>query len=109
MIKAEQLVKQVLEKNPITRSNDKELQIACMEAQGFVFYSGQKDKFRRLFSTESIRRSRQFLQAQGFYPPDEKTKRGRKLKQDRMRIEMKKKEYVPQYDGLGRLQGYLIK
>lgn len=94
MIKAEQLVKQVLEKNPITRSNDKELQIACMEAQGFVFYSGQKDKFKRLFSSESIRRSRQKIQEGGLFPADDNTKRGRKLKQDRMRIEMKKKQYV---------------
>lgn len=104
-----QLVVRVLTNHPQARNSDVELHIACLEEQGLNLSFYQKAAIRRAFSFESVRRQRQLLQADGLFPADENTRRGRKLKEAKMRIEMKKKEYIPQYDGLGRLQGYLIK
>lgn len=104
-----QLVSNVLFKHPEARNSDVELHICCLEEQGLALSYYQKSAIRRAFSFESVRRQRQLLQAQGLFPADESTKRGRKMKEAKMRVEMKKKEYIPQYDEQGRIQGYLIK
>lgn len=103
------LVESILRNNERSRSDDKELEIQALKAQGVNLNFYQEQAIRRAFSFETIRRYRQKIQESGLYPPDEKTRRGRKLKQEKMRIEMKKKEYIPQYDAMGKLQGYLIK
>lgn len=104
-----QLVTRVLANHPEARNSDVELHICCLEEQGLALSYYQKSAIRRAFSFESVRRQRQLLQAQGLFPADETTRRGRKIKEAKMRIEMKKKEYIPQYDEQGRVQGYLIK
>lgn len=107
-MKSDLLVKQVLLETPSTRSNDKELILKVWEKQGFTLSFYQKQAFFRLYSPETIRRNRQKIQEMGLFPADESTKRGRKLKAERMRIEMKKKHYIPQYDEEGKLTGYVL-
>jgi len=92
--KAEQLVLNVLRDHPETRSDDKELIIQAWEAQGLALTYYQKAKLRQIFSNETIRRCRQKIQESGLFLPDDKTRRGRRLKQERMRIEMRKKTYT---------------
>lgn len=103
-----QLVTKVLTEHKEARNSDVELHICCLEEQGLNLSYYQKQAIRRAFSFESVRRQRQLLQADGFFPADDNTKRGRKLKADRMRIEMKKKQYTPQYDEEGKLTGYVL-
>lgn len=103
-----QLVTKVLTEHKEARNSDVELHICCLEEQGLALSFYQKQAIRRAFSFESVRRQRQLLQAQGFFPADDNTKRGRKLKAERMRIEMRKKQYMPQYDLDGKLIGYVI-
>lgn len=111
-----ELTERVLAKYPETRGDDIELHLRAWEEQGFILNYYQKAAFKKLFSTETIRRSRQELQHNGKYWPSENTRRYRALKAAQMRekyskgrAQSMKQEYIPQYDGLGRLQGYLIK
>ena len=92
--KADLLVRQILSQFPETRNDDKELIIRAWEAQGLILSFYQKQKLRTIFSNETIRRSRQKIQEEGLFPPDEKTRRGRRLKQEKMRIELRKKQWV---------------
>ena len=92
--KAELLVRQILAQFPETRSDDKELIIRAWEAQGLILSFYQKQKLRTIFSNETIRRSRQKIQEEGLFPPDEKTRRGRKLKQAKMTQELRKKQWI---------------
>lgn len=94
-MKAEQLVKQVLTESVLARSDDKELLLKVWEKQGFVLSYYQRAAFKRLFSAETCRRYRQKYQESGLFPADENTKRGRKAKEAKMRVEMKKKVYTP--------------
>ena len=96
-----ELTERVLAKYPETRASDIELHLRAWEEQGFILNYYQNAAFRRLFSTETIRRSRQDLQHQGKYWPDENTRRYRALKAAQMRekyskakIESKNKEYT---------------
>ena len=104
-----QLVTRVLANHPEARNSDVELHICCLEEQGLALSYYQKSAIRRAFAFETIRRARQKIQEEGLYPASDNTRRGRKAKELKMRIEMKKKEYIPQYDEQGRVQGYLIK
>lgn len=99
------LVEKILSTNEKARSDDKELEIQALKAQGVNLNFYQEQAIRRAFSFETIRRYRQKIQESGLYPPDEKTKRGRKIKQDLMRVEMRQKP-KPLFDE--KTQTYII-
>jgi hypothetical protein len=103
-----QLVSRVLTNHPEARSNDVELHICCLEEQGLALSYYQKSAIRRAFSFESVRRQRQLLQANGYFLADPATRRGRKQKADRMRVEMRQKpKPVPVYID-GKVDHYVI-
>ncbi len=82
ILNAENLVKQILAECPETRSNDKELIIKVWEAQGLYLSDEQLEIFKKCFSTETIRRTRQKLQEEGLYPATENIQnKRRKLEQ----------------------------
>lgn len=73
-------VEQILRDYPQTRSSDKELMIYFFHFSGLVLTPEQREKFRNLPSTESVRRVRQKIQEGGKYPATEKVKEERAFK-----------------------------
>jgi len=67
---AEQLVAKVLRDFPETRSNDRELIRLVWELQGFRLPKKLLPLYYQILSPESIRRTRQKLQAQGLFLPE---------------------------------------
>ena len=67
---AEQLVAKVLKEYPEARSNDRELIRLVWELQGFRIPRKLLPFYYRVLSPESIRRTRQKLQAQGLFLPE---------------------------------------
>jgi len=67
---AEQLVARVLKEYPEARSNDRELIRLVWELQGFRIPRKLLPFYYRVLSPESIRRTRQKLQAQGLFLPE---------------------------------------
>jgi hypothetical protein len=102
---ARQLVIRVLTNHPEARNSDVELHISCMEEQGLALSFYQKSAIRRALSFETIRRQRQLIQAGGALLADPATRRGRRQKAERMRIEMRQRP-KPIFDE--KTQTYLI-
>lgn len=66
------IVEQLLRDNPKTRSSDKELLIAFWDSQGLCLTPAQREQFRNLPSTETVRRIRQKIQEGGLYAADQR-------------------------------------
>lgn len=83
-------VENLLKYLPKCRSSDKELFIAYMQRFGMELTKDQEDKFRKMPSMETIRRSRQLIQEQGKYPASEQmdTLRHEKYKEMRQNPEL---------------------
>jgi hypothetical protein len=82
---ANKIVEKVLQEYPITRGNDKELIIKFLEEQGLFLIEDQQKIFKKCFSVESCRRTRERLQEKGLYLPSQDV-RSRRLNAD---IEMR--------------------
>lgn len=80
MPKVDKLVEWALREFPETRNSDKELLIRVWNHLGFHLTYQQEQKFRDLPSTESIRRVRQRIQAEGKYVAVDRIRRARKMK-----------------------------
>lgn len=87
-MRANVIIKRVLDSHPETRSSDRELYIKVWEEFGFYMSESQKAKFRELPPSETIRRIRQKLQEQGKYPALETVRKHRKSKGMQMRQQM---------------------
>jgi len=68
---SEALIKDILKDNPDTRGDDIELIIKVWERQGLVLTDGQKYLLRKVYSPETIRRTRQKIQEFGLYRPED--------------------------------------
>lgn len=79
-MQAYKAVEWVLREHPETRNSDKELILEVWDLMGFSLSYQQKLKFRELPSTETIRRVRQRIQAEGKYPAIEQIRQERQLK-----------------------------
>jgi len=66
---AEQLVAFCLKNFPETRNNDRTLMLKVWELQGFRLPKKLINFFYRILSPESIRRTRQKIQARGLFLP----------------------------------------
>lgn len=73
-------VRRILATNVAARNSDRELLIAYMDLCNMNLSSVQKDKFRSMPSMETIRRTRQALQANGLYLASPKIAKERKFK-----------------------------
>lgn len=62
-----QTIEQVLTNHPEARNSDRYLILKVWESYGLELTPAQKDKFMDCPSAESIRRTRQLLQAKGKY------------------------------------------
>lgn len=81
---AKYIVTEILATNQQARNDDKELILQAWRMQGLILSPYQEQQFKRCLTTETIRRKRQEVQAEGKYLPDEKTKRKRERKQAQM-------------------------
>lgn len=68
--KAEQLVAYCLKNYPECRENDRTLMLKVWSLQGFRFPKNLVNFFYKVYSPETIRRSRQQIQSEGLYLPD---------------------------------------
>ena len=67
---AEQLVAYCLKNFPETRGNDRTLWLKVADLQGFRLPKKLIPLFYKIFSFETIRRTRQMIQAQGLFQPE---------------------------------------
>lgn len=79
-MKTHLIVEAILRRDPDTRNSDKKLNLATFEALGLGLSETQKAKFMKLPSTETIRRIRQKLQAEGKYLATDRVRRERRVK-----------------------------
>ena len=70
---AEEIVSQVMNDFPETRSSDKKLIIKVWEIQGFYLTEEQIKKLFKCLSSETIRRTRQKLNEKGMFLPSPQT------------------------------------
>lgn len=68
--KAEEIVAFCLKEFPETRDNDRALMLKVWDLQGFRFPKKFIPFFYRVYSPETIRRSRQQIQSEGLFLPD---------------------------------------
>lgn len=80
MARIDQRVEWCLREHPETRNSDKELILKVWSELGLNLSYQQEQKFRELPSTESIRRVRQKIQAEGRYTAIDRVRRERKFK-----------------------------
>lgn len=73
-------VENSLRDNEATRSSDKLLTIEVWDIFGLHLSEAQRAVFLKLPTTETIRRTRQAIQAKGKYPASEKVRNRRKIK-----------------------------
>jgi hypothetical protein len=90
----EQLVKEMLEKYPETRGNDKKLMLHLWVEEGFILNKDQTKIFlRNCSSPETIRRTRQKIQHDGQLLPDGVTVERRKKKAQEMHDKFRHKTF----------------
>ena len=90
----EPLVKTYLRDYSETRKSDRELMIRIWEQEGLKLDLYQKNCFlTKCSSPETIRRTRQKIQHDGFYLPDEKTQKLRKQKAQEMHDKFAQKTF----------------
>lgn len=87
-MKVKEQVENILKYVAKTRDSDKELYIIYMQKSGMELSERQIEKFRKLPSLETIRRTRQQLQEEGKYlaTPEVEKERYRKFKEMRGNI-----------------------
>lgn len=78
-------VSNILSVSRAARNSDRELLIIFMQKMGMELTDRQIDIFRKMPSTETIRRTRQSLQERGLYPADQKVNEARYNKFKEMR------------------------
>lgn len=88
-------VEKILQDYPQTRSSDKDLMIYFWHFSGLELTPAQREKFRSLPSTESVRRVRQKIQEGGKYPATEKVIKERDFKS--MQVQQIAPKATPQY------------
>lgn len=88
-LKISEQVENILRVSHAARNSDRELLILYMAKFGMGLTKEQEDKFRKMPSTETIRRTRQALQEQGKYPADKEVDEARFQKYRKMRYEYK--------------------
>ncbi len=104
ILNAENLIKGILKDYPDTRSDDKELILRAWEAQGLVLSPEQEETFKKCISTETIRRTRQKIQEEGQYRPEDKVfQKRQKLEQETRQFFREQKEVLKpiDYDFIG--------
>lgn len=82
-------VEAILKASHAARNSDRELLIIYMQKFGLELSDKQQALFRKMPSTETIRRTRQALQEQGKYPADEAVDNARFEKFRKMKYEYK--------------------
>ena len=91
----EPLVKEVLSEFPVTRGSDWELIFKVWYNQGvFIPVELRQKIMSKCSSFETIRRTRQKIQHDGLYLPDEKTQKMRKQKAKEMHDKFKPKHFT---------------
>lgn len=100
-----QKVESILKHDKGSRNSDKRLLIIFLQKAGMELTDKQIELFKKMPSTETIRRTRQQLQEQGKYPADEAVDQERyeKFKQVRQEINIADPEQLLEQ------QGYKIK
>ena len=84
----ETIVKSILRDNKETRNSDKRLILEVFKRQGLHLTDEQERMFMKCASPESIRRTRQILQARGMYLPYEPVKQARLFEQEQLTREL---------------------
>lgn len=82
-------VEGILRVSQAARNSDKELLIIYMAKFGLGLTKEQEDKFRKMPSVETIRRTRQALQEHGKYPADPEVEEQRFEKYRRVKQNIK--------------------
>src|ERR1035437_9898163 len=89
---AEYKVKEILKEYPETRDSDKLLILKVWESEGLFLSDDQRETFLKLTSSETIRRTRQKLQEQGYYKSTQRVKDIRMKKEIEMRQDFMTKD-----------------
>lgn len=84
MTKTTNLVRKILSYSRAARNSDKELQLLMMDEYGMNLSYEQREIFRQMPSTETIRRIRQKLQEKGEFVSDQNIASERKWRGMRM-------------------------
>lgn len=79
-MKISSTVEEILRYSREARNSDKELLIKMMEHYGLCLTVAQKEIFKAMPSTETVRRIRQKFQEEGKYLPDQKIGKDRKFR-----------------------------
>jgi len=87
-LSAKSLIAKILEENPETRANDKLLMLEVWKKQEFVLSLEQERKFKSVMSPEVIRRTRQKIQQDGKYLPEDRVVAKRKGESNAMHDEL---------------------
>lgn len=100
-MKISQQVENILKVSREARNSDKELLIIYMQKFGMNLSEEQKDTFRNMPSTETIRRTRQQLQQECKYPADESVDQARfdKFKEVKQNIKYESPESLLEAQG----------
>lgn len=77
-----------LEGNAALRQNDKLLCLSVWEDEGLYLSTSQQRKFMEVSSPETIRRTRQKVQEDGYFRLPEKTRTMRKVRQSEVKAEV---------------------
>ena len=84
------LILDILEKHPVTRGNDLELILKVWEYQGLHLTPQQLYLIHKVYTPETIRRTRQKIQEEGYFPAPKIVQEQRSLLEDSYREEMRK-------------------
>lgn len=82
-------VEAILKYSRAARNSDRELLIIYMQKYGMELTDKQIELFRKMPSTETIRRTRQSLQEKGLYPADQVVDEARFQKFKKVREEIR--------------------
>lgn len=74
-------VYQILRDNPECRNSDRLLLLKAWEDEGLYLSEAQRSKFLQVSSSESLRRTRQKIQADGYFPANSTVKEYRNQKE----------------------------
>ena len=85
-------IKEILKEYPETRDSDKLLILKVWESEGLFLSDDQRETFLKLTSSETIRRTRQRLQEQGYYKSTQRVKDIRMAKEVEMRQDFMTKD-----------------
>lgn len=81
-------VYQRLRDNPQCRNSDRQLMLEIWEGEGLYLSATQKAKFMEVSSPETIRRTRQKVQEDGYFPADAKVKQYRQENESEVTAEV---------------------